>query len=87
MRATWSESLLSLAHSLALYSATPLPDALSMTRSDVEDFFQGKAYGDWRKGKENELKIQVALGERLNSIIRACGVVVTAISRLGRRLP
>ncbi|PAU79227.1 MULTISPECIES: hypothetical protein [Halomonas] len=74
-----------LAHSLALYSATSLPDALRMTGSEAEAFFEGKAYADWRKGKEQELKLQAAVSDRLNGVIRACGAIVKTVASLGRR--
>ncbi|MCY1426218.1 hypothetical protein D9M71_420340 [compost metagenome] len=57
-----------------------------MAQSDVADFFDGKAYADWRRGREQEFKVQAAIGERLNSVIRACGVIVKAVAELGRRL-
>lgn len=57
-----------------------------MTQSDVTDFFEGKAYADWRRGREQEFKVQAAIGDRLNGVIRACGVIVKAVADLGRRL-
>lgn len=62
-----------------------MPEALRMTQSDVNDFFEGKAYAEWRKGREQEHKVQAAIGDRLNGVIRACGVIVKAISSLGGR--
>lgn len=73
-----------LAHSLALYSATPLSSALDMR--DIGDFFEGKPFGDWRKNKESEGKVQAAIGNRLNGVIRACGVIAKAIGQLSKVL-
>lgn len=68
------------AHALALYSHTSLPDAFSMTESDSRDFFEGKVYADWKKGKEGEMKLFAGIAERLNSVIRACGNIAKAVS-------
>ena len=56
-----------------------------MTQSDAGDFFDGKAYADWRKSREQELKLQAAIGDRLNGVIRACGSIVKTVASLGRR--
>jgi len=75
------------AHNLALYASTPLPSALQMTQSDAGSFFEGKAFADWQKGRENELKLQAGIADRLNNVIRACGVIAktVAMSASGRR--
>lgn len=57
-----------------------------MTVSDAIDFIDGKSLSDWKKAKEAEYKVQAAIGERLNGVIRACGVIVKAISGLGKAL-
>lgn len=67
-------------HALALYSNTSLPDALAMSQSDIGDFFDGKVYSDWRKGKEGELKIQAGIADRLNNVIRSIGVLAKSLS-------
>lgn len=74
-----------LAHSLTLYSSTSLPEALRMTYSEADAFFEGKAHAEWRKGKEQELKLQAAVNDRLNGVIRACGAIVKTVASLGRR--
>lgn len=79
------ENMKTSAHTIALYSHTSLPDAFGMTYSDISDFFEGKAYADWRKGKESEMKLQAGIAERLNNVIRACGNVAKAVSFINRR--
>jgi len=74
-----------LAHSLAIYSHTGLPDALAMPASDAQAFFDGKPYRDWRKGRDSEVKLQVGIAERLNGVIRACGAIVKSIGAIGGR--
>lgn len=76
------ENLNKLAHSVCLYGNSGLQDAFNVKVSDAADFFEGKAFADWVKGKEAEHKVQAAIGERLNSVIRACGVIVKAVSNL-----
>lgn len=68
------------AHALALYSSTSLPDAFGMTESASREFFEGKVYADWKKGKESEMKLQAGIAERLNNVIRACGNIAKAVS-------
>lgn len=84
MRSQWAENLNKLAHSVALYSHTGLPQALAMPASEAQAFFDGKAFADWRKGRDEELKLQVGIAERLNGVIRACGAIVKTIASLGR---
>ena len=67
--------------SLTLYANTPLPVALDMPVSVVRKFFDGKTFEDWRKGQEAEAKMQAAIVNRLNDVIRACGVVAKTVAR------
>ena len=55
-----------------------------MTQSQAEQFIEGKAFSEWVKVKESEQKVQAALGDRLNGVIRACGVIVKAVSNLSK---
>ena len=55
-----------------------------MTQTQAEQFIEGKAFEEWVKVKESEQKVQAALGDRLNGVIRACGVIVKAVSNLGK---
>lgn len=72
------------AHAIALYSHTSLPDAFGMTSSDIGEFFEGKAYADWRKGRESEMKLLAGIAERLNNVIRACGNIAKAVTSTRR---
>lgn len=78
-----------LASSMTLYGSTPLPDALNLPQSVVSKFLSGKAFEDFRKGKEAELKMQAAIVGRLNEVIRGLGIVAKvsggARSIIGRR--
>lgn len=69
------------ASSLTLYSSTSLNEALAMQPSVAKRFFEGKPFEDWKKGKEAELKTQAAVVNRLNDVIRACGIVAKTIAR------
>ncbi|PKF35561.1 hypothetical protein CW311_04535 [Acinetobacter proteolyticus] len=79
------ENLNYLAHNLTIYSHTDLREAFNSTQSEAELFLEGKAFNDWVKVKESEQKLQASLGERLNGVIRACGMIVKAISILAKR--
>lgn len=78
------ENLSYLAHSVSLYSSTSLVDAFNLPQSQAEEFIEGKAFNEWVKVKESEQKLQASLGDRLNSVIRACGVIVKAVSGLSK---
>lgn len=55
-----------------------------MPPSIVREFFEGKPFTDWRKSREQELKLQAAIVDRVNGVIRACGTIAKAVSSLGR---
>ena len=52
-----------------------------MQPSVARQFFEGKPFENWHKGRESELKMQAAIVNRLNDVIRACGIVAKTISR------
>jgi len=58
-----------------------LSDALAMPASIARKFFDGKPFEDWKKGRESELKTQSAIVNRLNDVIRACGIVAKTVAR------
>ena len=72
---------MNLASSLAIYSHTSLVDAMAIPASTARKFFEGKPFEDWKRGRESELKTQVAIVERLNSVIHACGVVAKTVAK------
>lgn len=45
--------------------------ALLMRRSDVTSIFESKAFSDWKKSREAQQKIDAAVLERLDGVIRA----------------
>lgn len=71
-----------LATSLSLYGSTPLPAALAMPGSVARKFFDGKTFEDWRKAREADSKTQAAIVNRLNDVIRACGIVAKTVARM-----
>ena len=66
---------MSLASNISLYSHTSLLDALNLQVSVARDFFGSKPFADWKKGREAEAKTQSAIVGRLNSVIRAIGIL------------
>lgn len=52
-----------------------------MQASTVRKFFEGKPFEEWKRGRESELKTQVAIVNRLNDVIRACGIVAKTVAR------
>jgi hypothetical protein len=52
-----------------------------MRRSDVQTIFESKAFSDWRKSQEARQKIDLAVVERLDIVIRSIGNLGKALSR------
>jgi hypothetical protein len=75
-----------LAHNSALYANCSLLEAFRLPVSVADDFFQGDAFKGWKKSRESNTLIQVAVVERLNSVVSAINVVVKAIGQLGNAL-
>ena len=55
-----------------------------MPPSIVREFFEGKPYADWRKSREQELKLQAAVVDRVNGVIKACSTIAKVVASLGR---
>jgi hypothetical protein len=72
---------MNLAASLSLYAHTPLPDALRLTPSAARGFFEGKPFDDGKKAREAEMKMQGAIVERLNDVIRANVILAKVLAR------
>ncbi len=75
-----------LAHNSALYANCSLLEAFRLPVSVADAFFQGEAFKGWKKSRESNLLIQVAVVERLNGVITAVNVVVKAIGQLGNAI-
>lgn len=80
-RKDWSDNLFGLAASLALYGGTPLDRALSLSPSVAQAFLQGREFAAWTGAREADAKIQSAIVDRLNAVIRGLNVV----ARVGAR--
>lgn len=52
-----------------------------MRSSDVRSIFQSKAFGEWKKGREAEQKVSLAVIERLDVVIKALGNLAKVMSR------
>lgn len=64
-----------LAVSLSLYSSTSLNDAMRLSVSAAQHFFESKSFSDWKKNRESEMKLSTAVIDRLNTVIKAIGVL------------
>ena len=53
---------------------------MSMTVGVAEQFFKSKAFKEWQKGQESEVKVLVAVVNRLNDVIRSIGALGKALS-------
>lgn len=75
---------MNLASSLTLYSSTSLVDAMKIPPSLARKFFESKSFEEWKKGRESELKMQAAIVNRLNDVIRASVIVAKTIAKTPR---
>lgn len=64
-----------------LYGNTSYTEASRLPTSDIEAFFNSKAFADWRRGREAENKLQAAIVERLNEVIRGTGIVAKTVAK------
>jgi hypothetical protein len=83
-RKAWLEANLASAHNAVLYANTSLADVYGLPLGVVNAFFSGEAYKNWKKIRESETKLAVAVVERLNGVISAISVVVKTLGRMGR---
>lgn len=77
LQANHSETLASL----FLNFGTGYDKALAMRRSDVQGIFESKAFEGWKKSRESMQKIDIAVIERLDMVIRSIGNLGRALSR------
>jgi hypothetical protein len=54
--------------------------ASDMQRSDVEVIFESKAFSDWKKSREADQKLDLAVIERLDVVIKAIGNLGKALA-------
>lgn len=59
-----------MANQLAVYGHTSLADALGSPISEAKAFFESPAFDGWQKNKAHEQKVQAAIVDRLNKIIK-----------------
>ena len=63
-----------LVATVAIYSSgTSINEALELSTQAITDFLKSKAFADWKKSREAEVKIQHGIADRLNSIIKGLG--------------
>lgn len=59
-----------VAHELTLYSGnTSLLEAMKVTPSAAQAFFDSDTFKDWKKAREDDAKRVAGINERLNAVI------------------
>jgi hypothetical protein len=58
-----------------LYTNTSINEALALPVSIANQVLKSKAFDNWKQGREAEIKIQVAIVNRLNDVIKSLGIV------------
>ncbi|MBI3229539.1 MAG: hypothetical protein HYZ45_04940 [Burkholderiales bacterium] len=73
------ENLRETVASLFLHFHRSYEEAAHMRRSEVREIFESSTFRDWKKAREAEQKIDVAVINRLDVVIKALGQVGKAI--------
>jgi len=74
------ENLRETVASLFLHFQRSYDEASRMRRSEVREIFDSSTFRDWKKGREAEQKIDLAVINRLDVVIKALGQVGKAIA-------
>jgi hypothetical protein len=86
-RSAFLADLIDQSATLALHAHTALPLALGTHLSDVDDFYQSRAFGNHRKGQEARQKYATAVVERFDGLAKQIGglgkMLAHAMSRRG----
>lgn len=75
------ENLSEHAYNLFLNFGIDLDKAKRMSRSEITGLQESNAYRDWRKSREAAHKVDAAVINRLDNVIRAIGNLGKAMSR------
>jgi len=54
---------------------------LRLTSNQASHFFESKAFTDFRKHRDAEMKIQVAVVNRLNDVVKSVGILAKMMSK------
>lgn len=57
-----------------------------MKKSDVKTIFDSKSFKEWKRSREAQGKMDLAVCERLDNVIRAIGSLGKALVQSQRRL-
>lgn len=69
-RAAYLEDLINQGADLALHANTALPLAHATHMSDVADFYQSSAFGNYRKSQEGRQKMAMAILLRFDAVMK-----------------
>jgi hypothetical protein len=73
--------MINLAADISLYTSTSINEALELPVSVATRIFESKSFENWKKGREGEIKIQSAIINRLDGVIKSVGILIKS----GRR--
>lgn len=74
------ENLRETVASLFLHFQRSYAEAAQMRRSEVREIFDSSTFSDWKKAREADQKMQAAMIQRLDVVIKALGQVGKAIA-------
>ena len=73
--------LINQAGELAIHAHTALPLALATPMSAARDFFDSKAFANYRKSLESRQKLSLAVLQRFEGVIKAMGGLGKLLAR------
>lgn len=79
MRVTWVKDLIDRAVYLDLHGNTPYPQALGLSMSFLQAYFDSSVHQQHVKAEESQQKIVSAVIGRLDSVIKAIGYLGKAL--------
>ena len=85
LRARYLESLIEHRSELISYCSQPLDVANHATLSDAAEYLGSKAFDGWKKLRDHDTKLQMAIIERLDVVVKAQNATIKAIGQLARR--
>jgi hypothetical protein len=80
------ENLRECASNLFLNFDTDFDKALQMCRSDIKQIFESKQFSDWKRSREAQGKMDLAICDRLDNVVRAIGNLGKVIVERQRRI-
>lgn len=85
LRGKYLESLIEHRSELISFCGQSLDVANRATLSDAAEYFGSRAFENWKKQRESDTKLQIAIIDRLDVVVKAQNATIKALGSLARR--